>query len=550
MRIQQLTLKDAEAHTFGNFNVLVGGNAVGKTTLLTELYWNSVRGHAGRYWVKEAKFEASNLKADLELLQSSLHKHYEGTSHYFYSPAARDISGNPDRSGDLRFGETEIKSLLTLPAEQVFGTWKHRAPFVAFANADSRLGLADSVGKMSLRESPGDPINVLFRYKDQLEKIHTKILERFGFHLVILDHVGTSLELGIATEKAPEFDHSASNLQAEFEKIEEWKRTRFTPLSQAGHGIRSMVRLLAMLFDPVSKVLMIDEPEMHLYPKQRRWLGQQLVELAKDVDVQVFLVTHDPVILQGILDSASTTKIFRVDRTAGGASTVKTCDLQMNQGISTAGNQEQYLQSMFYQRCIAVEGPSDRSFYQAFEREFPGIEDKDLGFIACSGKGSTKSFAFLASKVGLTCAYIYDFDAILFNPDVVRDVFAVCGGVGDPLQDLESAMREADPATASTKHDERKKAIEKVTGYHHKKGVTSEWARLNRALFDKIQVTLGAHRIFLVPNGELESWAPDLEGKARFAELAPEFIRNDAQLLSGIKQFLSRVFLSVGALSG
>jgi ABC-type nitrate/sulfonate/bicarbonate transport system ATPase subunit len=47
--------------------------------------------------------------------------------------------------------------------------------------------------------------------------------------------------------------------------------------------------------DPVSQILLIDEPEMHIYPTQKRWLGQQLVRLAQSQRKQVFMVTHDPI---------------------------------------------------------------------------------------------------------------------------------------------------------------------------------------------------------------------------------------------------------------
>lgn len=440
MRISQCDLLNGSTLSFGDFNVFIGGNGVGKSTLLAELYDRTTQRPRERYrWVRNVECTTTNLDADLSNLKNSFQKHYDGSNAFLLSSATKDPHGNPDQDTGNRFSVTELADISKRPAVEIFSNFKYRRPFVAYSSCDARLGLSNEVGKAGLQQAPSDPINVLHRNRKLLRAIDATLFARFGIRFVILDHTGTNLQLGTAREEAPTLRHDVDDLQSEYERIESWRREHLSPLTEAGHGIRSMIRLLTSVVDPVNTVIMIDEPEMHLYPTHKRWLGRELVRLAREQAKQVFLVTHDPVVLQGILDSNTTTSITRIERdTAGGSA--KSCNLEFLKDTSASRNQEQYLQGLFYQRCIVVEGATDRTFYQRFLDEDKNLEDKDIGFVACGGKGGTTHMAALSSKIGLRVAFIYDFDVLLFEPSIVRAVFAQMGGQGDPLASLQNFL--------------------------------------------------------------------------------------------------------------
>jgi len=365
MKIAQADLHNGQTMLFGDFNVLIGGNGVGKTTLMSEIYTHSTNRPRTRYrWIKEVQYTTPDLSKDMQQLQKSLQKEHDGANIFFVSSATKDPNGNPENDPNSRFSANEISEVLTSQPQAIFQNFKYRRPFIAYSSCDARLGLGNEVGRTNLKQAPKDPINVLHRERRIQREIDTTLFGRFGIHFVILDHSGTNLELGIARTDPPTFNYAADDLQAEFSRIEDWKSQHFDSLSEAGHGIRSMLRLLTTLLDPVNTVIMIDEPEMHLYPSHKRWLGRELVRFAREQSKQVFLVTHDPIILQGILDSNTTTSILRVERASGNAGTVKTCNMESLKDATATRNQEQYLQGLFYQRCIVVEGASDRSFYQ------------------------------------------------------------------------------------------------------------------------------------------------------------------------------------------
>jgi len=156
--------------------------------------------------------------------------------------------------------------------------------------------------------------------------------------------------------------------------------------------------------------------------------------------------------------------------------------------------------------------------------------------------------AFLSSRIGLRAAFIYDLDAVLFEPSVIRRVSELLGASGDPLKALwdaletdsdivKSTIRKGDPE--STKM--RNSAVKELTGYSPKHGMQSDWAKSNQDKIDATLANLAQLGIFIVPSGELESWVPSVAKGTRFAELGPEVLKNEPDNLLRIQRFLSQV---------
>ena len=342
MKISGSKLTNNSDLEFGDFNVFIGGNGVGKTTFLLELHAISTGLKRKKFfWISTLIYSSDDIGSDLQLLESSMSRKWADGTLFYFSRAAKDINGGVDLSNSVRFSEDEMKEIMDHRDEKVFETLKYRKPFIVLSSADARLGLPNMVEISGFNDPPTDPINVLYRNRSLLGQIDQTIQERFEYNFILLDHTKRQLELGISNESSPKFDHEAKDLQDEFLRVEQWKDLKFTPLSESGHGIRSMIRLLTSMFEPVNKVVMIDEPEIHLYPSQKRWLGKQLVKLAKTQNKQVFLVTHDPMVLQGILDASTTTKIYRIERERQNEGAIKSWELKRGDDITAQGNQDQ-----------------------------------------------------------------------------------------------------------------------------------------------------------------------------------------------------------------
>jgi hypothetical protein len=190
MRVTNVKLKNGEELQFGDFNVFIGGNGVGKTTVLSELFHKVSEIQKNKwFWIDSANFSSNDVNADMKLLKTSLARKYEGTSLFYYSNAVKNLDGNVDVSDNIRFSSGEYKDLETTINATLFNEARYRRPFVSFSSCESRLGLGNEVGITSLDLPPQDPLNVLYRNKTLLNNIDKSILERFEYHFTLLARV-------------------------------------------------------------------------------------------------------------------------------------------------------------------------------------------------------------------------------------------------------------------------------------------------------------------------------------------------------------------------
>jgi hypothetical protein len=90
------------------------------------------------------------------------------------------------------------------------------------------------------------------------------------------------------------------------------------------------------------------------------------------------------------------------------------------------------------------------------------------------------------------------------------------------------------------------KRIKQETDQAHEFGMRSSFIQEHKVYFEEAITQLSEVGIFIVPSGSLESWAPELEQKIRFAEFAPDFIKEHAELRKPLEQFLDKVLKFLG----
>jgi len=556
MEITEIKLKNGEVIKFGNFNVFVGGNAVGKTTIILELFHKTVELPKNKYWwIDQITYASPNPKKDIIILNNSLIPKNVNGNIFFYSNAIKNKDGNIKITDDIMFSNKEKKEMSgnLLPItfkrfkKKLIEDKKYRQPFISFCSCESRLNLKSGYMLTKYDDYPKDPINVIHRNKNLFKKIDKIIFDIFKYHFIILFHLGTMLEIGISRSFPPDFNNNADRIEIETEKIEKWKESNFTSIEEAGHGIRSMIRLLISLLEPVNQIILIDEPEMHIYPSQKRWLGQKLVELAKEQEKQqkqIFLVTHDPIVLQGILDKKISTNVFRIDRDKE-EGVINCC--KFDKKTNSGQKQEQYLQGLFYQRCVVVEGNSDRYFYgEMFKNYKEKIQDKDLGFVYTGGDRGSRNMARLIANTKIKAVFIYDLDMIIKQPKLIRATYYILKQEKkDPIKNLYEAIRKNPKFDQKKKGEQKINIIKEITGYNSKSGFSPEWQKENKGVIQESLSNLEEAGIFMVPNGALESWCPQIKDKVRFAEQAPVLINKNPVLKKSFDCFAKKVLNSL-----
>lgn len=111
-----------------------------------------------------------------------------------------------------------------------------------------------------------------------------------------LDRIETWLEplmgpvkLNVSFDEATDFDiHAEAEING-----------RLVPLELLGTGYLQLIQIFCyiLLFKP--KILLVDEPDIHLHPSVQEQLAQSLFQIARDQGTKIILSTHSPFIVRG-----------------------------------------------------------------------------------------------------------------------------------------------------------------------------------------------------------------------------------------------------------
>jgi ABC-type cobalamin/Fe3+-siderophores transport system ATPase subunit len=77
----------------------------------------------------------------------------------------------------------------------------------------------------------------------------------------------------------------------------------------SGAGLQQVIQMLTYLYLSQPRILLIDEPDAHLHSKLQARLGELFRRVSKDLDAQVFLSTHS----LDLIDTFSTNEVLVVD---------------------------------------------------------------------------------------------------------------------------------------------------------------------------------------------------------------------------------------------
>lgn len=507
---------------------------MGKSTLLREIFNKTTQGTERQYrWVSAVALEDDDFKASARTLLESLKEIVDPQNldnSTFESQAARNYGGQYDQGARLDKNskkQLEDAALGTFAYESFLGSLVFRKPFFAALSPDQRLSVPTSNNVTALNQAPSDVLNVLWRDRKLMKKMQDFIAKHFTTNLTLLDHLHTSLELGLSDGTPPGLA-ADEGPEAKYQKYERWKSKEFSPINEAGHGIRAMTAILLSLFHPVNRCLFIDEPELHLYPKHKRTLGKQLVKFAKDERKQVFMVTHDATILQGVLDASKDATVYRLSYAQDRKTRhVKQCNLgDARIKFGSTKNQREFLHVLFYERGIIVEGATDRTFYDGVREAATLAEEEDIGLIVAGGKGATLNVAALAHATGVPHIVIYDFDVLLEKDlKVLSSYLEIHSAKPDlsPLVKLIDAAKNAASKTALKDHG--------CAG----DGLSAETRTKLRAEIRSLR----ANGVWIVEDGAVESWCPSIGKDARFAEQALERLDQKPDEAKPVRAFLT-----------
>lgn len=453
-------------------NVLVGPNNVGKSQMLKEV--NALM--ESRYGLQKIIDGIEYNKPDTlnELMEGVYYQ--EDGDRLTLSGVGVEASTSGWQNWKENYDEIDVDNILSTIA---------RAK-VLLVDAQSRLDIATSkrVGKNS-RQSPDSVLEVFYYHdKKYIEELRELFKQTFGKDILLdySDHGELVLRTGSELGQLPEHPTDL----AEFIEQQATK-----PLDEEGDGFISFVGIACSVLISKGKLVLLDEPDAFLHPPQARTLGRWIGERFRQGSGQVIIATHDSNFLTGLLDTEADINIYRLNRPAGPTSFTHLSSRLTNElANDPLLSSQRVLQTIFHKGAIVCEGGTDRAVYRSVGvNEF---DEQDIIFVDALGKQAIKNITRPLTEAGIPVVAIVDFD-ILRNRGQFKQLLKSFSRMGPEI--IQELM---------TLHDEIKntREQEEIDWKDGVKDLTEEKIEDGHELVYRLQ----DHGIFVVPDGELESW--------------------------------------------
>lgn len=479
--------------------VFVGPNNSGKSLALREIEaWCTGGNAVTSNVIQKVVFEPWSPRA----LDDFLHKHkykVEGDTYFIR------------RSTPQGYQATSVHrpGLLHEIAEENLGARRHMRSvlgmLVTRLDGQSRLALVNEVASGDLQEDPTNPHGVLFRDGALRSRVRAIIHRAFGRYLVV-DPTNTGSLRYRFSARPPSDEAEEQNWDSRARDF----HAAATPVasSDSSDGLKAYTGIITALLGGEPKVTLIDEPEAFLHPSLSHQLGKDICSNLAKPDQRVIVATHSPNFLMGCVAAAAPMNIVRLTFANGVASTrvldrAKLQPMLRNPLLRSIG----VLGALFHNAVVVTESDADRAFYQEInerllsEGDSRGIEN--CLFLNAQNKQTVWSIVQPLREIGIPAAGVVDIDVIKEGGTVWQKPMA---GAFVP-----EAMRAGLEQTRSKLFAQ----FQSLPNYHDKLmkrhgGVQCLGSATAGGATDFFE-QLARYGIFVVVNGELESWLPELD---------------------------------------
>ena len=401
--------------------VLVGPNNAGKSVAIKELEQHIV-GATDPIVVKSAEICKSGSQNEFEkffdeYVTVTPHKNYRSYRAYGLSV---------DTGGDLKKGWPDNLSSI-------------RGLFCTKLLTENRIKDSNPIDSIDqLEEAPSHPIHMMLD-DDTEEKISGYFREAFGQDLILPRSAGQMLRLRAGKRLILKMNEDRVSTQY-------LKRLRNVSwqLEKQGDGMRSFASVILHILAPVTQsVLLLDEPEAFLHPPQARLLGKLIAE-NKRLGSQLFVATHSPDVLHGLMEVApDNLRVLRMQR-EGDVNRMKELDKSLVKEISSDPlmKYSSVMSGVFHKRVIICEGDSDCMFYSSILDlpEVHGEQQPDVLFVHGGSKDRMASLAGALVALDVPVDVIADID-ILNDTSKFCRIIETLGGETSQLRHLAKVIK-------------------------------------------------------------------------------------------------------------
>lgn len=361
----------------------------------------------------------------------------------------------------------------------------------------TRTNLLNPNQRGDLLESPSNTLGALFIDSDARARLRQITNEAFGKHFVI-DALGPNQLRARLSDRAPtdELEEQALDKRARDFHADA------VEITETSDGVKAFTGMIATVLGQNCKIPLVDEPEAFLHPPLARRLGKELAELTVHRDACAFVATHSADFLMGCVIGSPAVNIVRFTYKSGQPTARLLKHDRLNEIIkSPLMRSTGVLSALFHEGAVVCEGDSDRALYQEINDRlslFEKTNSSEALFINAHTKQSTGKIAGPLREMGIPAAVVIDFDILKSN---------------DEFKTLLSELRIPDGLASGW-------CQTKALIAQHLDANNVDWKRKGasdvkdpamRTTCDNLLDNLKQFGIFVVPNGELESWLTDFD---------------------------------------
>src|SRR5690554_4770647 len=471
--------------------VFVGPNNSGKSKILTEIQQFCALGNRNPNNVIIESIELEPFSDDV------LDKKIEGVT-------LKPNPGEAQHPGYIFVGkgatrnqvpEAQLKQALQTPNAEPTQTCQwYLAYNTLILNGNNRINLVNQQTAGNLQGPAHTSFQLLFRDDKKRKEVRRIIHDAFGQYLVIDPTNLGQLNLRLSKEP-PENDAEERGIHAEAVEF----HSKAMLIDYASDGVKAFTGMVTEMVAGDPSVLLMDEPEAFLHPSLSFKLGKEVSGIMSASDKRLFVATHSPNFVMGCIQSGAPVNIVRLTYrnnvpTARVLPNEDILKLMRNPLLRSTG----VLSGLFYEFVIVTESDADRAFYQEINdrllKDSAGRGIPNCLFLHAQNKQTVKTIIKPLRELGIPVAGIVDID-VLKEGGSVWSSFLDSGSIPKLERESLASLRQA----LKRKFDESGKNMKRDGGIQI---LNEEDQEALQNFFNK----LSDYGLFVVPNGELESW--------------------------------------------
>lgn len=384
---------------------------------------------------------------------------------------------------------------------QAFNT-RYISLFTARLGGKERFNLIQSRSNEDIKMQPTSTLSALFQDNKKREQVRDIIYEAFRKYFVIdpTDMKNLVIRLSDTAPPSTEIEKGWDTPSGEF-------HSKAKSIDEFSDGVQAFVGLVLSVSVGTETIMLVDEPDAFLHPSLATVFGKRISTIMSQRNGNLLVSTHSSNFLMGCIQSGKPLNIIRLTYdenhypTARMLSADRVSQLFKNPLLRSTGT----LQALFYNAVVVTEGDTDRAFYNEINERMlsytaNGIEN--CLFANAQNKQTICDIIKPLREMGIPAAAIVDID--VFKEGGKTFTKLLNGAfIPDGLHQSFSNLRASIFAlfSASGKDMKTEGGIDLLTGD-------------NKETCNKFVLDFAEYGIFIVPNGEVESWLEYLGQKS------------------------------------